>query len=152
MDTGMPRLEVEDWSGEGDGGQGRVESQNANGESGFSPPAMAVVATEAISQGASPATMIPSRSELAMTNCDASHDRAGSTMIPVATATTRGRHSAPSRRSAARLDGERRGEDQDGDQDIDALVRGQPHQRRLDGEANERGHEHTEQLRITMEQ
>ena len=36
-----------------------VEPMRTPAESAASPPAMAVVATEAISQGASPATMIP---------------------------------------------------------------------------------------------
>ena len=51
--------------------------------------------------GRQPRHDYPSRNDPAATSRDASHDRAGSTMIPVATATTSRRHTAPSRRSAA---------------------------------------------------
>ncbi len=53
----------------------RVEPIRIPAERAASPPAVAVVATEAISHGANPATMIPSRSEPAATSLDASHDK-----------------------------------------------------------------------------
>ena len=66
-----------------------------------SPPAMAVVATEAISHGASPAVMTPSRSGPAGTTRETAHDSAGSTLIPTARAASSGRQAAARRRSAA---------------------------------------------------
>ena len=78
----------------------RVEPMRTPVENAGSPSAIAVVATEAISQGASPATITPSRSEPAATNRDASHDKAGSTKIPTVTAANNGLHIRPSRRRA----------------------------------------------------
>ena len=73
-------------------------------------------------------------------------------MIPVATATSnRPPHHAKSA-ERGRLDSKRSGEDQDGEQNIDALVRGQPRQGRRNSEADSRGHEHTDQFRVGAEQ
>ena len=59
-----------------------VEPISTPAASAASPPAIAVVATEAISQGARPTTRTPSRSGPAATIREAAQERAGSTVIP----------------------------------------------------------------------
>ena len=66
-----------------------------------SPLAMAVVATEAISHGASPTHITPSRSDPALTIRETSHDSAGRTVAPTIRVMSRGRHDAAARRRAA---------------------------------------------------
>jgi hypothetical protein len=78
----------------------RVEPISTPAATAASPPARAVVATDAISHGARPATSTPSRSGPAGTRCATAQDRAGSTVTPVSTAARMRRHAAASRRSA----------------------------------------------------
>ena len=66
-----------------------------------SPPAIAVVATEAISHGARPTVSTPSRSGPAGTMRAAAQASAGSTVTPMASAASSGRQAAAARRSAA---------------------------------------------------
>jgi hypothetical protein len=79
----------------------RVEPISTPAAMAASPAASAVVATEAISQGASPTVSTPSRSGPGVTRRAAAQDRAGRTVTPIATATSRRRHAAAARRSAA---------------------------------------------------
>src|ERR1700728_3244568 len=69
-----------------------VEPTRTPAESAASPPAMAVVATDAISHGARPTVSTPLRSDPAARTRDAAHARAGSTVTPAPTTTTRDRH------------------------------------------------------------
>jgi len=79
----------------------RVEPTSTPAATAASPPASAVVATEAISHGARPVTRTPSRSGPAGTRCATAQDSAGSTVIPVRTATATRRQDRARRRSAA---------------------------------------------------
>jgi hypothetical protein len=78
-----------------------VEPIRTPAETAASPPAMAVVATEAISQGASPAAITPSRRDPADTSREAAHDKSGSTTMPMATDARRRLHVSRNRRSEA---------------------------------------------------
>ena len=119
-----------------------VEPISTPAATAASPPARAVVATEAISHGARPVTRTPSRSGPAGTSQDTAHDRAGSTVTPRATA----RASAPPGRGDAarrgRVDRQRGGEDEQGEQRVDAVARGEPGERALHGQAGDRRGEH----------
>ena len=78
-----------------------VDPISTPAETAASPPAIAVVATEAISHGASPTTSTPSRSDPAPTIRDTAQESAGSTVIPTTSATTSERQAVTRRRSAA---------------------------------------------------
>ena len=78
-----------------------VEPMSTPADRAASPPAMAVVATEAISHGARPTIMTPSRSDPDATIRETAQDNAGSTVIPAASAASRDRHVVVRRRSAA---------------------------------------------------
>ena len=69
----------------------RVEPSRRPPASATSPPAMAVVAMEAISQGAKPMAATPSRRCPAVTRWAADHDSAGKTVMPAISATDRRR-------------------------------------------------------------
>ncbi len=77
-----------------------VEPIRTPAETAASPAAIAVVATEAISHGASPTTRTPSRSDPAATILETAQERAGSTVIPTMSA-MRSERQAPSRRRSA---------------------------------------------------
>lgn len=80
-----------------------VEPTRTPADSAASPLAMAVVATDAISQGASPMAITPSRSDPAATMREAAHDSAGRTVAPATRATTSGCQAADARRRASGL-------------------------------------------------
>jgi hypothetical protein len=75
-----------------------VEPMSTPPESATSPPAMAVVAMEAISHGANPMVVTPSRKWPATTRWATSHDSAGNTVMPAIAATVSGCQAAGSRR------------------------------------------------------
>src|SRR5262249_34294567 len=64
-------------------------------------PAIAVVATDAISHGASPTVSSPSRSAPGGAIWATAHDRAGSTVIPASSATASDRHATATWASSA---------------------------------------------------
>lgn len=76
-----------------------VEPMRSPPASTMLPPAMPVVAMEAISQGASPTVMIPSRSGPLGTRNPANQEIAGRTLMPTNRAITSGRHREGSCRS-----------------------------------------------------
>ena len=78
----------------------RVEPISTPAATAASPPARAVVATDAISHGARPVTSTPSRSGPACTRRATAHDSAGSTVTPTRTAAATCRQAAARRRSA----------------------------------------------------
>jgi hypothetical protein len=77
-----------------------VEPISTPADSAASPPAIAVVATEAISHGASPTVSSPSRTGPGGVRCATAHDSRGSTVVPASRATTKDRHEAAIRPSA----------------------------------------------------
>jgi putative hydrolases of HD superfamily len=78
-----------------------VDPMSTPAASAASPPAMAVVATDAISQGASPIVASPSRSGPGGAICATAHDSAGNTVIPASNAAASDRHATTTRFSAA---------------------------------------------------
>ena len=78
-----------------------VEPISAPAAMAASPRAIAVVATDAISHGARPTVSTPFRSGPAGTMCATAHDKAGSTVAPMASATSRRCQALAARRSAA---------------------------------------------------
>jgi len=78
-----------------------VEPMSTPADRAASPPAIVVVATEAISHGARPTVSTPSRSGPAATSKDTAQDSAGSTVTPTASAASSERHTRRRRRSAA---------------------------------------------------
>jgi hypothetical protein len=117
-----------------------VEPMSIPADRAASPAAMGVVATEAISHGARPMVMMPSRSDPAATTWETAQDSAGSTVIPAARAASK----RPRRRETAQrggLDGHLGSEHQNGQQDVDPLVVSSPGQRRPETQAEDRGGE-----------
>ncbi len=125
-----------------------VEPISTPAETAAAPPAIAVVATEAISHGASPTTITPSRSDPAATSRETAQESAGSTVMPTASAASSERQACARRRERGRVDRDRGGEDQDRQQHVDSLVAGQPGQRPLHGQAEDRRHEHSDELGV----
>ncbi len=78
-----------------------VDPMSTPADSAASPSAIAVVATDAISQGASPTVSSPSRSAPDGTICATAHDNAGSTVTPTSRAAASDRHATAIRPSAA---------------------------------------------------
>ena len=111
-----------------------VEPNRRPPASATSPPAMAVVAMEAISHGARPMAVTPSRRGPAVTRWATDHDSAGKTVMPAIRATDRRRQADRQVTERARLDGQRGEEDQDHQEDVDALVAHHPAERALHGQ------------------